>query len=163
MCGGKELYVRRLEHALDHGLVDYSNEPSFYAIPSLDFAGRPDRAAFWMHRLMRTGYTLRGYPGNDDSGAMSSWFVFAAMGIFPIAGQDLYTIHGPSFPRVTIHLEGGKTIIIRGEGVSEANIYVQSLRVNGKAWNTPFIRRTDLNAGAELDFVMGDHPSAWGK
>ena len=163
LCGGKETYVRRLEFALEHGLIDYSNEPSFFAIPSLHFAGRPERAAFWMHALMRTGYTLRGYPGNDDSGAMSSWFVFAAMGIFAIAGQDLCTIHGPSFARVTIHMEGGKTIIIRAEGASGKNIYVRSLRVNGKEWNTPFIRRTELGAGAELDFVMGDRPSPWGR
>ena len=56
LCGGKEQYGLRLEHALEHNLIDYSNEPSFLAIPSFNYADRPDRAAFWMHKLMRDGY-----------------------------------------------------------------------------------------------------------
>ncbi len=163
LCGGKEQYTLRLEHALSYELIEYFNEPSFLAIPSFNYSDRPDRAAFWMHKLMRDGYTVKGYPGNDDSGAMSSWFVFAAIGLFPNAGQDLYFLQGPSFSKVTVHIAGNKTIVIIGHNVSENNIYVQSLKVNGKDWNVPFISHSELKDGAVLDFIMGDTPSAWGR
>jgi len=163
LCGGKEEYALRLEHALKNDLIEYFNEPSFLAIPSFNYAGRPDLAEYWMHKLMHDGYTVKGYPGNDDSGAMSSWFVFAAIGLFPNAGQDLYYVQGPSFSKVSINLGGGKSIVIIGENASENNIYVQSLTVNGKKWNTPFISHSALKEGAVLDFVMGDTPSSWGR
>ena len=106
---------------------------------------------------------MNGYPGNDDSGAMSSWFVLAAMGFFPNAGQDFYYMHGPSFSSVTIHLENGKSIRIIGENASSKNIYVESLRVDGEDWNRPYITHAELMHGAVLDFVMGDEPSYWTK
>ncbi len=163
LCGGKKEYVARLQHALEDGLIDYSNEPSFLAIHTFHYAGRSDLASYWVRRLMSTGYTLKGYPGNDDSGAMSSWFVFAAMGFFPNAGQDYYYLHGPSFPEIIIHLENGRSIRIIGENASPKNVYVQSLRVNGKEWNRPYITHADLANGAVLDFIMGDKPSFWGE
>ncbi|HQT90980.1 MAG TPA: glycoside hydrolase family 92 protein [Candidatus Kryptobacter bacterium] len=163
LCGGKKEYAARLQHALENGLIDYSNEPAFLAIHTFHYAGRSDLASFWVHKLMSSGYTMNGYPGNDDSGAMSSWFVFAAMGFFPNAGQDFYYLHSPSFSSVTIHLENGKSIRIIGENASSKNIYVQSLRVDGEDWNRPYITHAELMHGAVLDFVMGDEPSYWTK
>ena len=72
-------------------------------------------------------------------------------------------MQGPSFSKVSINLGGGKSIVIIGENASENNIYVQSLTVNGKKWNTPFISHSALKEGAVLDFVMGDTPSSWGR
>lgn len=163
LCGGRDEYAKRLEYALEHGLIDYSNEPAFLAIHTFHYARRSDLASYWVRKLMSTGYTLNGYPGNDDSGAMSSWFVFAAMGFFPNAGQDYYFLHGPSFKSVTIHLENGKSIRITGENASARNIYVQSLRVDGKEWDRPFITHAELEKGAVLDFVMGSKPSFWAR
>ena len=163
LCGGKVKYCTRLGYALSHGLIDYWNEPSSLTIHSFLYAGRPDLAALWVRRLMNTGYSLKGGPGNDDSGAMSSWFVFAAIGFFPNAGQNLYYLHGPSFSEVTIHLQEGKTIRVIGLNASEKNIYVQSLKVNGEKWDRPFITHTELKKGAVLEFVMGDRSSGWGK
>ncbi len=163
LCGGRKEYAERLEHALENNLIDYSNEPSFLTIPTFDYARRPDLASYWMRKVMDTKYTMNGYPGNDDSGAMSSWFVFAAMGFFPNAGQDYYYLHGPAFTGVTIHLQNGKSIRIVGENASPANVYVQSLRVNGVEWDRPYITQADLENGAVLDFVMGSKPSYWGK
>ncbi len=163
LCGGKKEYAARLQHALENGLIDYSNEPAFLAVHTFHYAGRSDQASYWVHKLMTSGYTMNGYPGNDDSGAMSSWFVFAAMGFFPNAGQDFYYLHGPSFASVTIHLENGKSIRIVGENASEKNIYVESLRVDGEEWNRPYITHDVLMNGAVLHFTMGDKPSYWAR
>ena len=89
--------------------------------------------------------------------------MFAAIGFFPNAGQNLYYLHGPSFSEVTIHLQEGKTIRVIGLNASEKNIYVQSLKVNGETWDRPFITHTELKKGAVLEFVMGDRSSGWGK
>lgn len=163
LCGGRREYVERLEHALENNLIDFSNEPSFLTIPTFDYARRPDLASFWIRKVMESRYTMNGYPGNEDSGAMSSWFVFAAMGLLPNAGQDFYYLHGPSFTGITIHLENGRTIRIVGENASAKNIYVQSLRLNGIELDRPYITQADLENGAVLDFVMGGKPSYWGK
>lgn len=163
MCGGKQEYVSRLNHALENGLIDYSNEPAFLVIHSFHYAGRPDLASYWVRHLMKTGYTMTGEPGNDDSGAMGSWFVFAAMGFFPNAGQNLYYLHGPAFSKCTIRLGNGKTITIYGQNANDENIYVHSLTVNGKPWNSPFITHDELKNGATLRFTMSREPSDWGK
>jgi predicted alpha-1,2-mannosidase len=163
LCGGKEKYAARLNHALEEGLIDYSNEPAFLAIHTFHYASRSDLASLWVRRLMKTGYTMSGYPGNDDSGAMGSWFVFAAMGFFPNAGQNLYYLHGPAFSKCIIHLESGKLITIIGENASDENIYVKSLKVNEKLWNSPFITYGELKNGAILDFIMDKTPSNQGK
>lgn len=163
LCGGKGQYAARLEHALENRLIDYSNEPAFLALHSFHYAGRSDLASLWIRRLMNAGYSLKGYPGNDDSGAMSSWFVFAAMGFFPNAGQDLYYLHGPIFSRVVIHIQGGKSIVVTGKNASRENIYVQSLRINGRARKRPFMTHTEIRDGAKIEFVMGERPSDWGK
>lgn len=163
LCGGKQKYVARLNHALEEGLIDYSNEPAFLAMHTFHYANRSDLVSLWVRRLMKAGYTMTGYPGNDDSGAMGSWFVFAAMGFFPNAGQNLYYLHGPAFSKCTIHLENGRSIMINGENASDENIYVKSLKVNGKPWNSPFITHRELRNGAILDFTMDKTPSNWGK
>ena len=83
MSGGKEVFAAKLAHGLTDSLIDFSNEPAFLAVQSFQYAGRPDLASFWGRKLAREGFTLIGVPGNDDSGAMSSWYVFTALGIFP--------------------------------------------------------------------------------
>ncbi len=106
---------------------------------------------------------MKGYPGNEDSGAMGSWYVFSAMGFFPNAGQDLYLINGPKFKRVALWMGKGKRLVIEGENASAANLYVQSVRLNGKILNEPWFRYADIKGGGKLIFKMGPKPSNWGK
>lgn len=161
LSGGNEAYVKRLEHALEHKLIDFSNEPSFLTPFSFIYAGRPDLASKWV-RTNFNNYTRDAYPGDEDGGAMSSWYVFATLGFFPNAGQDVYLINGPSFPKAEIVTEAGKKIIIEGVNAGPENPYVQSLTLNGKPWDKAWLRHSDIKEGAILKFVMGPSPSAWG-
>lgn len=163
LVGGKEKYADRLEYALENKLINYGNEPSFLTSFSFIYAGRPDLTSYWMNKLKNRGFTTKGYPGNDDSGAMSSWFIFASMGFFPNAGQDIYYLHGPSLPKTEILLSNGKKIVIETENCSKNSIYVQSCTINGKPWNKAWIRHSQLENGANIKFVMGDQPSDWAK
>jgi predicted alpha-1,2-mannosidase len=160
--GGAEKYADRLQFALKSNLIDFGNEPSFYTILSFAYAARPDLASYWIRQNIKN-YTLKKYPGDEDSGAMSSWFVFANLGLFPIAGQDIYILTGPTVKKAVIKLEGEKSIDIEGVNVSEQNIYVQSAWLNGKPLNRAWLKHSQLANGATLKFIMGAKPSTWGQ
>ena len=107
-----------------------------------------------------------GLPGNDDSGATSAWFVFAALGLYPMApGEAWYHISSPLFDRATLYLEpkfaDSKTFVIEAQGNSEANVYIQSATLNGKPLTQARIRHEDIVAGGKLVLVMGAAPSSW--
>ncbi|MGB8317659.1 MAG: GH92 family glycosyl hydrolase [Ignavibacteriaceae bacterium] len=164
LMGGKDEFVKRLNYGFKNGLVDYGNEPAFLAVQAYHYAGRPDLTGYWKTKLMNEKFTDRGYPGNDDSGAMSSWYIFSSIGFFPNAGQNLYYINGTKFDKTIITLENNKQIVIEGENVSRDNIYVQSCRINGKEWNKSWFTQDDIKNGAVIKIKMGPGPSkTWGK
>ncbi|HTY12244.1 MAG TPA: GH92 family glycosyl hydrolase [Bacteroidota bacterium] len=163
LSGGKEIFAAKLTHGLQDTLIDFSNEPAFLAVQTFQYAGRPDLASFWVRKLAKDGFTLIGVPGNDDSGAMSSWYAFTAMGFFPNAGQPIYYLTGPMWKKVSVELENGKTLRIDAPEASEKNIYVQSCEVNGKKWNHSWIDHRTIMDGASIKFEMGPNPSAWGQ
>jgi predicted alpha-1,2-mannosidase len=162
LSGGPRAYCEKLTHALEKNLIDFSNEPSFLTPLSFIYASRPDLASYWVRKNVNR-YTKDGFPGDEDSGAMSSWFIFATLGFFPNAGQDVYLIIGPMYPKATLTMLSGKQIIIEGIGASPENIYVQSAFLNGKPLHRAWLRHEDLQNGAVLKFVMGPKPSTWGQ
>lgn len=162
LAGGREAYVAKLEHALQNKMINFGNEPSFLTPFSFIYAGRPDLASFWVRRNVRN-YTKDRFPGDEDSGAMGSWLVFAAMGLFPNAGQDIYLLNGPLYPKMTVMMENGKQFIIEGNNASPENVYVQSATLNGRSLEQAWLRHADLKNGAILKFVMGPQPSPWGQ
>lgn len=163
LCGGNERFTERVDHAFAAGLVELANEPSFMAARAFNYAGRPDRNAFWTHAVMTKLYTLKGgYPGNEDSGAMGSWYVFSAMGFFPNAGQGVYLINGPFCPKITVRLGNGHTLEIAAKDVSDENIYIQSMTLNGQPWEKNWFTYDDIKDGARLEFVMRPKASSWG-
>ena len=93
---------------------------------------------------------------------MGSWYVFSAMGFLPNAGQGVFLINGPFCRKITVTLSNGRKLIIEGQGVSEKNIYIQSMTLNGKAWDRNWLTYTDLFQGGRMEFVMGPEPSGWG-
>jgi len=103
-----------------------------------------------------------GIPGNDDTGAMSSWLDFHMMGLYPIAGQDLYLIYSPVLRSSVLHLEGGD-FAIKAEKLSKKNKYIQSATLNGKPYPFSTLRYKDLASGGTLILKMGPKPSDWGK
>ena len=104
-----------------------------------------------------------GIPGNDDAGALSSWYVFSAIGLYPeIPGVAGFVVGSPVFTKATIHLENGSNIQIIGEHASLANIYVLTLKVNNRDWQSPWIPWTEVSAGGTIHFSLGDKASTWG-
>ncbi len=165
LMGGKEVFTSRLEAGITGSLNDnktliwIGNEPAFLAPHLFHYAGRPDLASKHVKNLIRTRFTLRGYPGDDDSGAMSSYYVFASLGLFPNAGQDLYFLNGPMFDRLVVtRPEEGKLEITR----TGSGDYVAGLTVNGKPWNRSWIRHTEMKGDTVLAFTMSETPTAWG-
>ncbi|HNX34934.1 MAG TPA: GH92 family glycosyl hydrolase [Kiritimatiellia bacterium] len=159
--GGKATFIERLQFALSNGLIDFGNEPSFMTIWLFDHVQRPYLASYWADKL-RGLFTQDGPPGDDDSGAMGSLYVFLDAGFFPFAGQDTYYLHGPRAPRFAFRQPNGKTFTVTAENAGGNRIYIQSATLNGKPLDAPVIRHRDIVAGGTLAFVMGDTPSAWG-
>jgi putative alpha-1,2-mannosidase len=103
-----------------------------------------------------------GLDGNDDAGTLSAWYVFSALGVFPVAGSDVYAIGSPLFDRMVVRLPKGE-LVVTAENNGPANVFVQSAAWNGRPLAAPFLRHADLAAGGTLEFVMGPNPSSWGR
>jgi len=163
--GGAEKFVRRLNLLFDGGHLDIGDEPGFLAPILYIWAGRPDRTADRVRQILDHQFNASraGLPGNDDSGAMSAWFAFHAMGFYPMAGQDVYVISTPSLEKTTLRLENGKEFVIVAQHLDVAyhNLYVQSATLNGKPLNQAWFRHSDIENGGELFLNMGDRPSSW--
>lgn len=152
--GGKTTFVQKLEYGFAHHLIDYGNEPAFLAVQGFHYGNRPDRASYWIRQLMKERFTDKGVPGNDDSGAMSAWYVFAAMGFFPNAGQDIYYLNGPVFTKIVLHLGNGKMLTIQAPKASEKNIFVHGITINGKKHTGTIISYKDIEKGGTILFDM---------
>jgi len=163
MTGGAEKLSAKLDYGFKNGLIDYANEPAFLAVQAFHYAARPDLASYWVRKLMTTKYSLKGYPGNDDSGAMSSWYIFSSLGFFPNAGQDIYYLIGPLYTKSSISLGEGKTITIEAQNASKTNLYIQSCTINGVEWTKSWFSHSDIKDGTTIKFVMGPNPSNWAK
>lgn len=163
--GGDGKFVAWLDRFFGKQRFDASNEPDLLAPFLYLHAGRPDRTADVTRRLLSEGYRTGpdGLPGNDDAGAMSAWFVWAALGLFPNPGHDWYYVGAPLFPAATLRLAGDRTLRITAPGASDTNRYVQSVRLNGKAVTGPWVRHADLLRGGTLAYVLGPKASTWGR
>lgn len=165
--GGDDAFVRRLDALFDNGLFGMNDEPAFLQPYLYLWAGRPDRTALRVHdalsRHFHTGPT--GLPGNDDAGAMSAWYVWSVLGIFPNAGQDVYLIGTPRFPRMVVHMESGRDLVVVAEGLDpeRRRFYVQSATLDGRPLDRTWLRHAEIARGATLVFKMGAAPSAWGR
>jgi predicted alpha-1,2-mannosidase len=159
-CGGVETFERRLDTFFDHGYYNVNNEPSFLSPCLYHWLGRPDRSSDRVLQIIADNYNDGpvGLPGNDDSGAMSSWLVFHMMGLYPNAGMDYYLIHTPLLKECTLSLDNGHTFTIVAEGLSAKNRYVQSATLNGQPYPYSSITHADVMAGGELRLKMGRKP-----
>ncbi len=164
LMGGGARFIERLEFALgknSNSYINFTNEPSFQAIWQFCHAGRPYLASYWADQL-RKRFGDYSFPGDEDSGAMSSLYFFLTAGFFPCAGQDHYYLHGPRVPRLEFRVSENKTFTVTAENAGGGNLYVQSATLDGVPLDAPLIRHADILAGSTLAFVMGPHPSAWG-
>ncbi len=161
--GGRQAFVAWLDRLFDGGHYNQGNEPDILAPWMYIDAGRPDKTAERVRHILGSQYSTgrAGLPGNDDAGAMSSWYVWSAMGLYPLAGKPLYYIGSPVFARSVIRLEGGKTFTISAPKTSATNIYVVAARLNGKPIDRATLTHAELMAGGVLELDMGDKPSTW--
>jgi len=161
-CGGREKFVQRMDLLFGNKHIDIGDEPAFLDPVLYIWAGRPDRTADRVRQMLDHYFNTSraGLPGNDDSGAMSSWFAFHAMGFYPNAGQDVYLIGTPLFSRTMIRLGNGRQFAIVTDHLDPAhrNKYVQFATLNGHPWRKAWFRQD----GATLMLSMGDSPSDWG-
>lgn len=163
-CGGNARFIERLDHYFDKGYYKVSNEPGFLSPCLYIWAGAPDKTTERVRQIIERNYNASraGLPGNDDSGAMSSWYVFHSMGLYPNAGQDYYLITAPRYSKVTF--KPGKTaftILVKNAGGK--NIYVHSARLNGKPLKRAWIRHEEIMRGGTLILEMSNKRSGWEK
>ncbi|OOG53290.1 GH92 family glycosyl hydrolase [Rhodanobacter sp. C03] len=164
---GEPIHEMLEAHDVRMGQYGHSNQPAHHIIYMYDLAGQPwkaqDKVRDVLSRLYVGSEIGQGYPGDEDNGEMSGWYVFSAAGFYPLRmGTPDYVIGAPYFPHMDIRLENGKHIVIDAPAVSDSNRYIQSLRVNGQPWNQLTLPHALLAQGATLDFTMGPQPSAWG-
>ncbi|KAI1263419.1 glycoside hydrolase family 92 protein [Xylariaceae sp. FL1019] len=167
LMGGEESYIDRLDFFHTSGLADISNEPVFTTVYLYHYAGRPGLSTKRLHTYIPGSFndTNGGLPGNDDSGAMGAFIVFGMLGLFPIAGQDVYLISAPFFEAVNITSPvTGKTAQIKTVNFDAAyeNIYIQNVTVNGEAWTKSWIGHSLFNDGLIMEITLGSEESKWG-
>lgn len=185
LMGGKEKFVEKLDSMFDEkqseqfkkdlsandlrgciGEYWHGNEPSHHVIYLYSYAGQPWKAAERLHQVVTTQYGNEpgSLCGNDDCGQMSAWYMFTCLGFYPVCpGSSYYVIGAPQLPKAALHLSNGKTFTMTAENISEQNIYVQSVRLNGKDWVSPFLPYEELKEGGTIAFSMGPQPNkGWG-
>lgn len=186
LMGGREAFVAKLDalFAEDYdgskyrflgqfpdstGLIGQyaqGNEPSFHILYLYNYAGEPWKTQFRLRQAMDMWYGdgPLGIPGDDDGGSTSSWYVFSAMGFYPVTvGVPAYNIGSPIFDEVKLTLHDGKVFTIVAKGVSRQNKYIQSAELNGKPLNRPWFNHSDIAQGGALVLQMGPRPNqAWG-
>jgi len=183
LMGGKEAFLNRLDQLFvlkspengDKEVDDifgrigeywHGNEPSHHIIYLYCYAGQPWKAQKLLNTVVKTQYGNKPHSltGNDDCGQMSAWYMFTCMGFYPVApASDYYVIGAPQMKHITLCLSNGKTFTMTAENLSDQNIYIQSVRLNGKDWNSPFLPYSELKNGGTLHFVMGPQPNMqWG-
>lgn len=163
-CGGRDAFISRLDTFFAKNYYNITNEPGFLTPCLYIYAGRPDKTALLVNKLLKKYYSEKpdGIPGNDDSGALSSWYVFHNLGFFPNAGQDVYLITTPHFKKVSISLGEGNKLMIMAENLTNENIYIISAELNRKPLNKAWFKHSDIKSGGVLKLIMSDKPSDWG-
>ncbi|GAA0467861.1 GH92 family glycosyl hydrolase [Streptomyces sp. NPDC046215] len=149
------------------GMYGHSNQVSHHIAYLYDAAGTPwktqQKVREVLSRLYLGSEIGQGYPGDEDNGEMSAWYLFSALGFYPLVmGSGEYAIGSPLFTEATVHLENGRDLVVKAPANSARNVYVQGLKVNGKAWTSTALPHSVVAEGGTLEFAMGPRPSAWG-
>ncbi len=159
--GGVIHEIREMQ-IMNMGNYAHGNQPIQHMIYLYNYSGQPWKAQYWLREVMDRLYTPHpdGYCGDEDNGQTSAWYVFSAMGFYPVCpGSDQYVVGTPYFKHVTLHLENGKTVTIDADNNSPANRYINRLTVNGAEYDKTYLTHTDLLRGAALRFDLSAVPN----
>ena len=147
----------------DMGNYAHGNQPAQHMIYLYDWAGEPRKAQKWVREVMDRLYSSApdGYCGDEDNGQTSAWYVFSAMGFYPVCpASDQYAVGRPYFPRMKVHLENGKELIIKASDIDghagSMGTYISSITLGGRRWKENFLRYEDLAKGNVIEFIMED-------
>jgi predicted alpha-1,2-mannosidase len=179
LMGGDDAFEAKLDdfltvrqesggHQSNHeefGQYWHGNEPDQHALYAYNYVGAPAKAAEKIRLVLEKEYRndTWGISGNEDAGQMSAWYIFSAMGFYPyLHSVPEYTIGSPIFDEVILNLPNGKACTITAKNNSAENMYIQSMKINGKAWDKTFLPHDVIVNGGDIEFVMGPKPSRWG-
>lgn len=147
---------------MNMGNYAHGNQPIQHMIYLYNYAKQPWKAQYWLRQVMDRMYTPTpdGYCGDEDNGQTSAWYVFSALGFYPVCpGTDQYVLGAPLFKKATIHFENGKSIVINAPQNSDTNYYIQDMKVNGQEYTKNYITHATLQNGGTIDYVMGNKPN----
>lgn len=163
---GEQNFINALDTLFEKEYYYVGDEFSMHAPYLYNYAGAPWKTQKLVRQIMRDYFTNEpgGLCGNDDCGQLSSWYIFGAMGFYPVApGDDYYTIGSPMFDKISMNLPDGKQFCVTAENMSDQNVYIQSATLNGENFTKSYLLHEQIINGGHLHFVMGDKPNKdWG-
>lgn len=166
LMGGQNAFAKKLTQCFEQGYYVHDNEPPLHYAYLFNFCGEPWKTQFYSRKIIEDSYSSDpgGLPGNDDLGTLSSWYIFSAMGFYPVTpGTAQYQIGSPVFEKTIIHLQNGKDFSIKANHVSLQNKYIQSASINGVPLNRPWFDNKEIINGSNIIFEMGPIPNKeWG-
>ena len=159
---GSVIHEIREMQIMNMGNYAHGNQPIQHMIYLYGYSGEPWKTQYWIRQTMQRMYNANpdGYCGDEDNGQTSAWYVFSAMGFYPVCpGAGEYVLGAPYFDEMTLHLENGRTVSIKANGNTDDNCYVNSLTLNGKPYSKNYIKRSDLMQGAQFVYNMSAKPN----
>ena len=159
--GGMIHEMKEMELA-NMGQYAHGNQPIQHMIYMYSYAGQPWKTQYWSRQITGRLYNSseRGYPGDEDQGGMSSWYILSSLGIYSVCpGTDQYVLGSPVFRKATITMEDGRKFVIEADGNSQQNVYIQSATLNGKPLDKNYITYKDIADGGVMRLVMGPEPN----
>ncbi len=159
--GGVIHEIREMQ-IMNMGQYAHGNQPIQHVLYLYNYAGEPWKTQYWIREAMDRLYkpTPDGYCGDEDNGQTSAWYIFSALGFYPVCpATDQYVLGTPLFKKVTLTLNNGKQFVISAANNSDSNRYVQSALLNGKSYSHNWISQPDIQAGGSFSVVMGSQPN----
>ena len=147
---------------MNMGNYAHGNQPVQHLIYLYDYAKQPWKAQYWVRQVMDRMYTPTpdGYCGDEDNGQTSAWYVFSALGFYPVCPcTDQYAVGAPLFKKATLHFENGKTLVIDAPDNGIRNLYIESMKVNGQEYTKNYLTHSALQNGGSIEIVMGSEPN----
>ena len=159
---GQVIHEIREMTVMNMGNYAHGNQPIQHMIYLYDYAGQPWKAQYWLRQVMDRMYTPGpdGYCGDEDNGQTSAWYVFSALGFYPVCpGTDEYVMGAPLFKKATLHFENGNSLVINAPNNSKENFYIDSMSFNGADHTKNYLRHGDLFKGGTIEVKMSNQPN----
>lgn len=157
---GAEIHEMSEMAAVDFGQYAHSNQPVHHVLYAFAVAGRSDRTEYWVRRVLNELYSPNDFPGDEDTGSMSAWFLLSSMGFYPLCpGKPEYVLGSPLFNKVTLHLANGKILEIEAAGQSEDAVYVANVSVDGGQHRSVYLSHETILRGGRVVFTMRNQPA----